>query len=375
MDLPSRSDLFDSGAREMIARSAARAPGKRLAPEAIYTEGADVNVLLAGTSAMAEDVLRLHARSEAAKYFDSARGDDLDRLIMDRTSREVPRKQSSPAYADVTFSRSAGELPAVNLDVGRRVQTPSAVQFELLAALAMGEGEAGPITVPARAILAGSASNASAGQISEVVGSPDPELQVTNLEAAAGGNERETDPAYLERARAYKRAQRRGTRDAILFGVLTVPSIAYASVEEELDEDGEATGIVKAYVVDASGQANAALVRQVKAALLDYRCCGIAPRVIGAVPEYAEIAWRLRFVAGTNTQLAFDQLRAATVAITNATSPGQPLERSLLVALARRIPGLIVRDDVLAAPLGDLYPTSSGRVIRTTADRVTLVPL
>ncbi len=373
MDLPSRTELFDCGAREIIARSAARAPGKRLAPEALYTEGTDVNVLVAGASAMAEEVLRQHARSEAAKYSDSARGDDLDRLILDRTSREVPRKTAAPAYVDLTFRRITGTLGAVSLDVYHRVQTPSALAFELLSGVALGPGELGPVTVTARAVLAGTQANVAPGAVTEVLQSPDQDLLVTNVQPAAGGADREPDGAYVERARAYKRAQRRGTEDAVLFGTLTVPGVAYANVEEQVDEYGDATGYIFIYVVDASGQANAELVRQVKTALREYRGCGIPPRVIGAVPEYAEIRWRPRFAAGTDTQMAFDQLRAATVALVNATSPGKPLERSLLLSLARRIPGLIARDDVLAQPLGDLYPSAPGRVIRTTADRVTLV--
>jgi uncharacterized phage protein gp47/JayE len=372
-DLPTRTDLFDRGAREMIARSAARAPGKRIAPEAIYTEGTDVNVLVAGASAMAEEVLRQHARSEAAKYYDSARGDDLDRLVLDRTSREVPRKEAAPAYVDVTFTRTSGAMAAVTLEAYQRVKTKSAIAFELLASATLSAGQAGPVTVTARAVLAGSQCNVGQGAITEIENSPDPELTVTNLEVAAGGREREQDRAYVERARAWRRAQRCGTTDAVLFGTLTVPTVAFANVEEELDLNGDATGRVFVYVTDASGQANAELVRQVKDGLREYRCCGIVPYVIGAVPEYADIVWRLRFAAGTDTQQAFDQLRAATVAVVNATSPGKPLEASLLVSLARRVPGIIVRDDVLAQPLGDLYPSAPGRVIRTTTDRVTLV--
>lgn len=372
-DLPTRTDLFDRGAREMIARSAARAPGKRIAPEAIYTEGTDANVLVAGASAMAEEVLRQHARSEAAKYLDSARSDDLDRLVLDRTSREVPRKEAAPAYVDVSFTRAGGTLAALTLETYQRVQTRSAIAFELLSAVTLAAGATGPVTATARAILAGTQANVGQGQITEILNSPDPELRVTNLDVAAGGNDREQDRAYVERARAYRRAQRRGTTDAILFGTMTVPQVAFANVEEELDEYGDASGRVFVYVVDASGQANAALVLQVKTALLEYRCLGIVPYVIGAVPEYADIVWRPGFAAGTDTQAAFDQLRAGTVAIVNAIAPGKPLERSLLTTLARRVPGLIVRDDVLAQPLGDLYPTAPGRVIRTTADRVTLV--
>ncbi len=96
--------------------------------------------------------------------------------------------------------------------------------------------------------------------------------------------------------------------------------------------------------------------------------------VVGAVPEYVEFAWRLRFIAGTDTVQAFDAVQFGTVALVNATPPNQPVEASLLLAMARRVPGVIVRDDALAVPGGDLYPSTAGRVLRTTADRVSLVP-
>jgi hypothetical protein len=71
-DLPTRTDFFDAAAREVVARSEARAPGKRVSPQAIYTPGTDVNLLLAGGSAMAEEVMRQHTLDVKDLYLDSA---------------------------------------------------------------------------------------------------------------------------------------------------------------------------------------------------------------------------------------------------------------------------------------------------------------
>lgn len=373
MDLPTRTELFDAAAREVIARSEARAPGKRIAREAIYTEGSDINVLLAGASAMAEEVLRQHARSEADKYLDSARGDGLDRHILDRVSRELPRKTASPAFVTLVFSRTEGDLAAINLGARKRVSTRSQVAFELMTPVSFGAGELGPLTARARAVLAGSPGNVDRETLTEIEDSPDPALVVTNPDRAAGGYDRERDPSYRERGRSYFLAARRGVISAIELGAKTAPGVAFATVEEQLDEFGDPTGFVFVYIVDVTGQANQILVDNTKQHLRDYRCTGIPPFVVGAVPEYVEIAYRLRFVAGTDPEHAFKQLRFATVALVNQTAPNRPLEASLLLALARRVPGLIVRDDALVNPPGDLYPSASGRVLRTTPDRVHLV--
>lgn len=371
-DLPTRTELFAVGAREMIARSEARAPAKRIAPEAIYTEGTDVNLLVAGASAMAEDVLRHHANAEADKWLDSARGAALDRLVLDRTARELTRKTAAPAYAPVTITRNAPG-PAVALAAGKRVRTSTGVEFELSSTAALADGALGPLTVTARAVLAGTEGNVAIDTLTEIVDSPDQALRATNPEPATGGSDREPDGAYRERARAYYRALRRGTLGAIELGARSTPGVALTTVEEDLDAEGNPNGNVRVYVADVTGQANSVLVARVKANLLDYRCLGIAPFVYGAVPELVDVAYRLRYTAGTDPQLAFEQLRFATVALVNQTPPGKPLEVSLLYAIARRVPGLIVRDDLLVTPIGDVYPSAEGRVLRTSADRVTYV--
>lgn len=371
-DLPTRAELFDAGAREAIARSEARAPANRIAPQAIYTEGGDANILLSGSSAMAEDVLRQHVKDQANMWLDSSRGPELDRLVLDRVSRQLPRKEASPALAVCTLTRTEGSFAAVNLDAGDIVRTKTGIEFELISAASVPAASRGPITVSARAKLAGGAGNVGPGQIVEIVESPDQKLMITNGQAT-GGNERETDASYRERARAWFSTARRGILAAIQQGALAVPGIVLATVEEQVDDAGDPTGYVFLYVADKNGQANSLLVSKVRDSLSEYRCCGIPPYIVGAVPEYVSIAYRLRFLANTDPQLAFDQLRFATVALANQTAPNKPLEISLLTSLARRVPGLIVRDDLLVTPIGDIYPSALGRVLRTTADRVTWV--
>ena len=373
-DLPTRTDLFDAGAREMIARSEQRAPGKRVSPQALYTPGTDVNILVAGGSAMAEEVLRQHARDTADLYLDSATLAGLERLLPDRYSRSLTRKRASAALVVSQLQRSAGTFPAVNYSAGDRARTATGVEFEFLSAVSLAALATGPVTATMRAVLAGTQGNVGVDQVTQLVNPIDENMRITNPTVGAGGSDDETASSYRERGRLFFLAAPKGTGPAILFGTLSVPGVALATVEEQVDENGDPTGFVFIYIADVNGQANQALVELVKIGLREFRCCGIPPFVIGAIPEYVPITYRLRFTAGTDPQLAFDQLRFATVALVAQTNPGKPLERSLLYAIARRVPGLVVLEDTVANPLGDVYPSAPNRALRTTLDRVTQVP-
>ncbi len=52
-------------------------------------------------------------------------------------------------------------------------------------------------------------------------------------------------------------------------------------------------------------------------------------------------------------------------------APNEPLQSSLLMALARSVPGLVVSSTAIQVPLGDVFP-DTGRTIRTTFERVTV---
>jgi hypothetical protein len=63
------------------------------------------------------------------------------------------------------------------------------------------------------------------------------------------------------------------------------------------------------------------------------------------------------------------QLKALTVAAVNLLAPQETLQRSLLFALARSIPGAIVPDTAILLPAGDVVP-DAGEVIKTRLDLV-----
>ena len=370
-DLPTRQTYFQIGADEVLARSAARPVGQRISAEEVFTEGSDINIVTASASAMAEEVTRQLALREKVLLLDGAGGIDLDRIVADRFSPTIVRKQAVPAVVPLTISRSTGALPAITLPIGTRVRTGASIEFLTTSAVSLAAGSTGPADVLAEAAVAGTAGNVAAGTLTIFVQPPsDPNVIVTNAERAAGGDDVETDERLRARARDFFRTARRGTLSAIEFGALTVAGVRQAAAIEEVDTAGFPTGRVFLYIADALGQANSALVTAVRLALLEYRAAGIIVDVLSAIPQYVPIRYRLRFSAGVNTTVAAESVRLATVANVNALGPNATLPVSLLFATARSVAGVIVLEDAVLDPVGDLVP-AAGQVIRTRPDLVT----
>ena len=372
-DLPTRLDFFTIGADDVLARSSVRPPGQRISPDEAYTEGSDINIILASAAAMADEVTRQVAVRMNALFLDGAVGEDLDRLVADRFSPTIVRKQASPALVTLTFTRTSGPLLAVSLPTGTKVKTSAGVEFSLLAPVSIPAGSTGPVTGSGQAMLAGIQGNVAAGALS-LFSSPPPDaaLQVTNVEAASGGDAIEIDARLRARARGFFLTARRGTLAAIEFGALTVPGVRQAVAVEESDSYGIPTGRVTLFIADALGQGNAALASAVTLALVEYRAAGVFVEVFGAVPIYVPVTLALLFVAGIDTTAAFASVQAGILTAVNGLRPGATLETSLLFAVARSVPGVIVLADAIVAPVGDLVPLP-GQVIRTRISLITAV--
>lgn len=369
-DLPTRAELFEIGADETLRRSEARPPGSRISPEQIYAEGSDANIVNASASAMSEEVLRQLARRIKALFLDGAEGEDLDRLVADRFSTEIVRKAATPAVGIVSFTRIAGAMPGGVLAAGTRLRATNGVEFQTTAACTIVAGSAGPFTVAVQARTAGYTGNVAEGSVSAFVSPPfDTNLLVTNDEPMAGGDVTESDARLRARARQFYRTARRGIGAAIEFGALTVPGIRQAVATELLDPDGRPNGVVELYVADALGQANAALTDAVLLALDEYRALGVYVHVLSAIPTFVTIRLRLRFEAGVDSTRAFALVRNAVVARVNNLRPNQILPRSLIESACSSVTGVIVLDDAVVEPVGDLVP-SAGQVIRTSAELV-----
>jgi uncharacterized phage protein gp47/JayE len=369
---PTRSDLFRVGAAEVFARSALRPAGKRLKPEAVFTDGTDANILIAATAAMGDEALRHLSARIMALYLDSATEEDLDRLVADRISPTMPRKGASRALVPVLFSRT-DTAETADIDLGTEITTADGTVFVTVQATTFGVGMTGPLSALAQSTLAGRGGNVDTGTISQFVSAPSkPDITVINAEPAAGGQDQESDAEYRSRAKDFYLTVRRATLSAIEFGALTVPGVSRVSVVEETDSNGFPTGKVYVYIADIEGRGNAALVDAVYIALLDYRAAGIVPGVLAGVPQLVDIAYQVQFDSATDTRQAIARIKSATVSSMETLRPGNILRLSSLYSIARSVSGVIVPANALVAPAGDLVPSAPYIVLRTTTARVTV---
>jgi uncharacterized phage protein gp47/JayE len=370
-DFPSRPQYFDVFADELLTRAEARPYGDRITPEQVYTEGSDINLIGAGASAMAEEVSRQAAKELTNLTLDGASGDALDRWIADRYSTEIVRKTASPAIGVLRFTRSSIAAGATTFSSGSTVQDAGGNRFRTLADAAFGASDLGPIDVNAEAVDAGIAGNAPANTITSFVTAPnDATMAVTNPVLFAGGSSTESDESLRKRARQFWAQARRGTEGAIEFGALTVPGVAQATAEAQRDDDGFETGLVYCYIADVNGQSNLTLENLTAEALLEYRAAGIVVNIFGAVPTYITISLSLSYQSGTDTAAAWQAVKSTIIARVNLLAPGETLYVSLIIEAARSVTGVIVADDAVIVPAGDIVPLAD-QIIRTRSDLIT----
>lgn len=371
MDLPTRPQLFEVGARDLLVRAESRPYGRRITAEQVYLPGSDVNLIEGGASIMAEEVMSQLGTGLKDLTLDGSSGAALDRVAFERTCGEVLRHGATPAYVTVQFTRTSTALGAVTQASGTVVQTTGGVRFITQSDANFGATSLGPVSVVARAAEAGKAGNVQAGTVTSFVSTKaDTTLLVTNPSFGSGGDESESDKRLRYRVRLWPKATRRGTLEAIEFGALTVAGIVQATAYEELSEPlGLPTGFISLYIADQNGQANSALVAAVVLALEAYRGGGVWVDTYGGTPYYQSVELDLSYSTGTDTVAAFDNVRKSVVAAINGLRPNETLELSLIIAACKRVSGVIVYDDSVVIPAGDIVPTT-GQVIRTKTSLV-----
>lgn len=365
--LPTRADLFDIGASEIFGRSLNRPPGQRLSADEVFTEGSDINIVNAGAAAMGDEALGFLCGRIAALFLDSAEDEDLDRLVQDRFSPTIRRKEATPAVVTLQYTRVNGALPNISEGIGKKLRTENGTEFELQQVMSMAAGSTGPVSVVAQATGAGTAGNVAIDTITQFVDAPsDVNLVVTNPDVAAGGADIETDASLRERARDFFRTARRGTLAAIEFGALTVQGIAQATAIEVLDPTTNLpTGVIQLSIADANGQANEVLADSVERALLEFRVAGIIVDVLPSTPVFVTIKIQPNFASGFSTSVGIDDVKGRFVNLGDLQAPGQPLLLSALYEQIRLVPGAIVTLDWIQEPTGDLagIPGRSFRIL------------
>ena len=367
-DVPSFDDIRDAGRREILV-----AP-TRFNPEIVDTEGSDVNVIVGSAAGIGEEVARFVQASADEVNLRTAQsrgGEVLDRFVYDRY--QLVRFEATPSVVTLTVSRT-DTSNSETVGTGSVFGTSDGQTFATISDVPFGTGSAGPFEVISEAEATGPAGNVAVDTITEVVSEfTNKSFVVNNAEPAAGGQDEETDDELAARARNFFINARRATQPALVTGALNTPGVAQATAIEKLNpSNGAPVFRVELIISDRDGQANQALVQRVQERLRDFRALGTPVQVIAGNPQFITITVvNVTFVAGANTTIVIDQARNAIVQAVNSLAPNDTLEQATLFAALKSTVGVLVADDSITEPAGDLVPTS-GSVIRTETSRVTI---
>ncbi len=360
MDLPSRLDLQGIGRDYVVQRAT------KIDPAQVDIIGSDVNVFVGSQSQVAYALVLQLAYAVNRLLLDGAELDDLDRYAWDRY--QLPRKGASPARGTVRAYRATTTAGGGTIEIGTKLQTDSGIEYVTTAACTFAAADVSK-TVTVRAVQAGKLTQVGKNQISKfsnVAALFDPTLLANNDAVTAGGEETEDDDTFRDRIRNFWNTARRGTIGAIEFGALAVPGVVSASAVEAISNTYPAR-VVFLYIADSSGVASDALADLVRQSLQDYRAAGIAVIVSTSLPQIATIQMAFTFQAGLDTVTLTDVIRSAVLEFVNSLPVNGSLYKGELFAVLKRfIPsGLILNNETIIAPAGDVVPVV-GTTLRTT---------
>lgn len=364
-----------------------------LTAEAVNRDGTDINVDVAAAAAIGDECIGQLTNVASANFLDSSSGVRLDRLLYDRYG--LLRLPAAPGIGSVQFQVQSNGVNATNptafaIPVNTVLQTIAGAQFITTASEIYPLGAAGPITVAAQSVLAGSDQQAAIGTITTLVssipnGPASPyALVVTNTLATAGAADEETDPAFRSRGRAFFTTARRGTLSAIVQGALAVPGVQSANAFDLTGETGAPARYVQLVITDAYTDSLAVLSTAVPSyqtqsqvlsltvfnALSDVRAGGIYVQVYVAQVIMQPVLLALSFNASANNlpggvDGVAQAARAAVVMYTNTLAPGVTWSPQAAQQAVAAVPGLQVTGNEIASPEGPVVPTPL-QVIKTS---------
>jgi uncharacterized phage protein gp47/JayE len=365
VDFVTRQDLYQIGRDYVLQRAS------RIDPNQVDVQGSDANIFIGSMAVVSFAIVKQLAFAINRMLLDGAEGEDLDRLAWDRYQQV--RKGASAAVTTVNFSRVSAAFGVGTVNQGAVLVTLNNVQYITLQDAAFGAFDLQVNGVPVRATQAGKDYQVGANYITRFQASAfDTTLQVTNPNPAAGGEDREDDDTFRARVREFWNAASRATLAAIVFGAKTVPGVFSASAVEALMADGYPARAVTLYIADSSGMASLVQASAVETALDDWRAAGIAVLVSTSQPQIVSVVLKLDFQAGVDSSTLWGVIRAAVVEYVNSLGTNDPLQRGALFSLLQRYKanGLIINDDAIVEPAGDLVPTP-GYTVRTDLPYVT----
>lgn len=382
-EIRNRDEIYE------IYKNAAQATNPNLTD---WREGSINDALAGGCSAGTVELIKVMLLEFAKTFFNTAEGDELEALATDHFGSSFARPEAQKAVGIVTFSRvddsfgnciiPAGTVVKTSPDANGQVQRFVTDLEVLLTGLS--------INASVTASVAGTAGNVDAGDISEIESTLlDSTIEVTNSAETSGGTEEETDGEYRETIIRLIQELKGATLPSIRSKLLNVPGIEIVTTHEQAQtviEWNEATETpigeafripwVKAYIADANGTANDALLQNAIDAVLEEKAAGVKVDIYAA--EAVALNWSASMSlnpSGPNySTLASDStmiVNSMTDYINNLNI-GSDFNRSLAEAAILAIWGSAGTDDLTAfttnLPTGDISTAENEKLIPGTVE-------
>lgn len=335
-------------------------------------DGSDLNLQVGQASVMGEEIVAAWAKCARGLFVDTARDDQLDRIVFDRFG--FLRKPANASTTDVLLARPNHIAGGGTIAAGSRATTPTGSIFALQTDVVFGATDNSK-TGSVIAQVVGPTQNIPRATLTAWVDQPfDPIITITNTDAGAGGTAVESDPALRARARTFFLTLRRGILAAIQYGATTVDGVS-VSTAFEIVNPGNAlpAGAVQLVIADDNGNASGPMIQSVLDVMLSFRAAGIPVFVEGGTVQFEPVSFQLDFASGVDTVAASEEVRAVMVAFAQFLRPGQALLRSDCLAAARAVPGVIVGQGSLPVPVGDVIPVTNDIIIRVRPSDITFL--
>lgn len=352
--VPTFDALYVVGQSEMQSRDS-RLTG--------FYSGSALDAITGMGAMLADEVIRVGVDYFAAQFVDTAVGDDLDALALDRFG--LIRNAASASVVTLTFTRSVSgavsTVPAgteVRGSVGGVTVTYTTDEDTDWAAASL------TVSVLATCTATGTTGNVATGVLTTIVDAiPDePAATVTNAERGAGGGPAESDDAFRDRIRRYFGTLSKGTVAALETAAIGVAGVSFATVDESKMAPADG-GYVQVYVGDPDARGNAALAALAADAVDLVRAAGVDVRVVAAEREEIDVALTIYVRAGADTSALVAAVRPAALAYSDGLAPAATWYRSQVDTAV-----CSVSPDVLGCsvttPTTDKVPSSSNKAIR-----------
>jgi uncharacterized phage protein gp47/JayE len=362
---------------------------RHISREVIERKHTDVNLLLSACAAMGDEVLGAVGRLASLSFMESCEGPDLDAYIYNKTG--ITRKPASPGFTYVKFLiTSPSTTSSFYIPPGTLVQTGGGLQYQTNEGIYYVEGNTETGLVEARSLFAGSEQQVLAGDIQRVVSVPQgapSSIGCVNPFASAGASDKEQDPEFRSRARAYRASIGKGTKAAVEAAALAYPGVRKVVLLELADELGRSgkynqlivadrftEGLVLSTGASPTYQQQAdILARNVLASISNVRASGVPIDAIVASVQLLSFQVQAPYTAayGVSEGIVRNRIRGTVAGYTNALAIGQSLDRDTLLAAIRNIPGVYGPGATILSPAGSVV-ASPVQALRTTPSLVGL---